>query len=160
MLIKVLSGLGILLVILLIVFLVMFYRLARQSDEIVNAGLVNELLQACPDRPSCVSSLATSDEHSIAAFSIPQDMDEPLNVMAEIIADIPRTEILQQSANYLHATFKSAVFGFVDDLEILRDGELLQVRSVSRVGFSDMGVNRLRVDELQQSWQETIMLRN
>ena len=160
MLIKVFSGLGILLALLLIVFLVMFYRLARQSDDIVNAGLVNELLQACPDRPSCVNSLATNDEHSIAAFTIPQDMGEPLNVMAEIITDLPRTENQQQNANYLHATFKSAVFGFVDDLEILRDGEILQVRSVSRVGFSDMGVNRLRVDGLQLAWQEINMARN
>lgn len=157
MIVKILYGVGALLALLLIAFLIMFYRLAKQSDEIVNAGLVNELLQACPDRPSCVSSQATSEEHSIAAFTIPQEMAEPLNVMAEIIRDLPRTEILQQNTNYLHATFKSAVFGFVDDLEFLRDGEFLQVRSVSRVGFSDMGVNRLRVDALHLTWQETAL---
>ena len=147
-------GIGIILTLLLIVFLVIFYRIARQSDDIVNAGLVNELLQACPDRPSCVSSLATSDEHSISAFIVPQGMNDPVSAMADIIVDLPRTEILQHDVSYLHATFKSAVFGFVDDLEIVQDGELLQVRSVSRVGFSDMGVNRSRVNALQQLWQE------
>ena len=154
----ILYGLGIILALLLTLFLVMFYRIAQQSNDIVNAGLVNEFLQACPGRPSCVSSLATSDEHSISAFIVPQGMNDPVSAMAAIIIDLPRTEILQHDANYLHASFKSAVFGFVDDLEILQDGELLQVRSVSRVGFSDMGVNRSRVNTLQQFWQEAVIL--
>ena len=118
--------------------------------------MVNELLQACPDRPSCVYSLATSDEHTIAAFPIPQGMNDPVAVMAGIIEGQSRTEILQQNTEYLHATFKSAIFGFIDDLEILIDGDQLQVRSVSRVGFSDMGVNRLRVDALHEAWRSNL----
>ncbi len=132
----------------------MFYRLARQSDSLVNAGLINEQLQACPDRPSCVSSFATNDEHAIAAFNIPQGMADPVPVFAMIIMGLPNTEILEQNPNYLHATFSSAIFGFVDDLEVLKDDELLQVRSVSRVGYSDMGVNRQRVNALLEVWQQ------
>ncbi len=134
------------------------YRLAWQSGSLVNAGIVNEQLQACPDRPSCVSSLATTDEHSIAAFNIPQGMTDPLSTLALIILEMPKTKILEQNANYLHVIFKSAFFGFVDDLEVLRDGELLQVRSVSRVGYSDMGVNRSRVNTLHEAWQQQAKL--
>ena len=152
MLKKISLGIGVMLAILLLAFLVMFYRIARQSDDLVNAGLVNDVLQACPDRPSCVSSYASSEEHLIAAFSVPSTMNEPVAVMAAVIGGQARAEILEQNSNYLHATFKSAIFGFVDDLEVLFDGEELQVRSVSRVGYSDMGVNRARVDALREVW--------
>jgi len=153
MLIKFFYGLASILALLLVIFSVLLYGLARQSDSLSNAGLINEQLQACPDRPSCVSSLATNEEHSISAFVVPQGMEDPVGAMATIITNLPRTEIIVQNESYLHAIFRSAVFGFVDDLEILKDNEELQVRSVSRVGEGDMGVNRKRVDTLHGAWQ-------
>ena len=154
MLKKIIYGLIILLLLLLITFVAVFYNTARQSALIVNAGLQNNLLQDCPDRPSCVNSLSNVDEHAIAAFSVSANMIDPIGVMADLIRSLPRTEILEQNDAYLHAKFTSAVFGFNDDLEILRDGSQLQVRSVSRVGFSDMGVNRKRVEDIRKLWQQ------
>jgi len=156
MIVKILYGLGIILALMLVVGSVMFYRVARQSETLLNAGIENGQLQSCPARPSCVSSLATNDEHSIAGFIVPQGMIDPVGEMAAIIVNMPRTEILEQNDVYLHATFGSAIFGFVDDLEILKDGEQLQVRSVSRVGYSDMGVNRKRVNALHDYWQQVL----
>lgn len=152
MLKKIFYGFAILLVLALAAFLTMFYNLARQSETIVNAGLQNDLLQECPNRPSCVNSLSNIEEHAIAAFSVPADMTEPVTLMATLIMTMPRADILEINNDYLHAKFSSAIFGFSDDLELLRDGTQLQVRSVSRVGFSDMGVNRKRVEELRSLW--------
>ncbi len=157
MLIKIFYGAGIILAILVILLFVMMFFIARQSLSITNSGLLNEQLQACPDEPRCVSSLATDEMHSIRAFEVPLGMLDPVSTMAAIISDLPRTEIIVQNERYLHAAFSSALFGFVDDLEILKDGEFLQVRSVSRGGRSDMGVNRKRVEELHESWQQAML---
>ncbi len=157
MLIKIFYGLAILLALLLILFCIMLFILARQSTSLSNAGLIDDQLQSCPDGPRCVNSLATNPQHSIAAFQVPPGLSDPVDEMAAIILNLPRTEIITQSENYLHASFRSAVFGFVDDLEILQDEERLQVRSVSRVGRGDMGVNRKRVDELHEAWRQAFL---
>ena len=70
----------------------------------------------------------------------------------ELILDgLPRTKIISSTDDYLHAECSSAVFGFVDDLELhLRPAEnLIAVRSASRLGHSDFGVNRKRVEQLR-----------
>ena len=61
-----------------------------------------------------------------------------------------RTELVEESEGYLHATASSALFGFVDDLELYADPAhgLLQARSVSRLGDSDLGVNARRLAAL------------
>ncbi|MBM5799011.1 MAG: DUF1499 domain-containing protein, partial [Cyanobacteria bacterium M_surface_9_m1_291] len=69
-----------------------------------------------------------------------------------VIEAMPRTEVLEQGDGYLHATASSALFGFVDDLELYADasrGEL-QARSLSRLGDSDLGVNARRLDQLRE----------
>ena len=74
-----------------------------------------------------------------------------LKELAEVIKQTPRSEIIEQQADYLHATASSQIFGFVDDLELYADTErsVLQARSVSRLGESDLGVNEQRLRSLQ-----------
>ena len=74
-----------------------------------------------------------------------------LNELSDVIQQTPRTEIVEQRANYLHAVASSRIFGFVDDLELYADteGSLLQARSVSRLGESDLGVNEQRLRSLE-----------
>ena len=71
--------------------------------------------------------------------------------MYATVASLPRTKIITQSDNYLHAECSSAVFGFVDDLELhLRPAQnLVAVRSAARLGRSDLGVNRRRVESVR-----------
>jgi uncharacterized protein (DUF1499 family) len=80
------------------------------------------------------------------------DPQAALNALVPVIEAMPRTEIVEQSDGYLHATATSAFFGFVDDLELYADSAtgVLQARSVSRLGDSDLGVNRQRLTDLQQ----------
>ena len=67
-----------------------------------------------------------------------------------IASQLPRTKVLEQTNNYWHAVVRSLVFRFPDDLEILQipNEKVIQVRSASRVGVSDLGVNKKRVDSL------------
>ena len=78
----------------------------------------------------------------------------PETDFASIVAyvmEMPRTEVVEQTNHYIHAEASSALFGFVDDLELLLDisNGSIQARSVSRLGDSDLGVNANRLRELQ-----------
>ena len=81
------------------------------------------------------------------------DPQAALAALVPVIEATPRTEVVEQTDGYLHATATSAFFGFVDDLELYADAEhgVLQARSVSRVGDSDLGVNSRRLEELRQA---------
>ena len=67
------------------------------------------------------------------------------------VMDMPRTEVVEQNDHYIHAEASSALFGFVDDLELFadRDNNRIQARSESRLGDSDLGVNAARLATLQ-----------
>ena len=74
-----------------------------------------------------------------------------LSALVTVIEKTPRTEIIEQRTDYLHATASSQIFGFIDDLELYADPQrsVLQARSVSRLGESDLGVNEQRLRSLE-----------
>jgi uncharacterized protein (DUF1499 family) len=114
-----------------------------------NLGVEASRLAPCPSSPNCVSSDADNSAHSIAAFAVPS-RDGWLAVR-ESVESLPRTKIISETADYLHAECTSAFFGFVDDLELhLRTAEgVIAVRSAARLGYSDLGVNRRRIEDLR-----------
>ena len=63
---------------------------------------------------------------------------------------MPRTVVVEATDSYLHAEASSALFGFVDDLELLAVGDGIEARSVSRLGDSDLGVNAARLAQLER----------
>ena len=73
----------------------------------------------------------------------------------KIIASLPRTQVVSHTNEYIHAECTSLIFRFVDDVEFLLDEEkyLIHVRSASRVGYSDLGVNRKRIETIRQQFQ-------
>lgn len=115
-------------------------------------GVQDARLVPCPSSPNCVSSDAESgDEHGIAALPLRGTVQDGWRAARAAVAALPRTEIVQESEGYLHAECTSALVGYVDDLELhLRadEGEIA-VRSASRIGYSDMGANRARVEDLR-----------
>ena len=78
--------------------------------------------------------------------------------LLDIASQIPRTKVLEQTDNYWHAVARSLVFRFPDDLEILQipNQKVIQVRSASRIGVSDLGVNKNRVSRLYNQLMETV----
>lgn len=91
-----------------------------------------------------------SPAHCARADWAVADPQAALNALVPVIEAMPRTEIVEQADGYLHATATSAFFGFVDDLELYADSAtgVLQARSVSRLGDSDLGVNAKRLAAL------------
>lgn len=110
-----------------------------------NIGVKDGRLTPCPESPNCVSSYASSEQHSIAA------LDANLDQIQQILLTIDAANIVERSNNYLYAEFTSSLMGFVDDVEFLYDAatNTSQVRSASRLGHSDMGVNRKRIETIR-----------
>lgn len=111
---------------------------------------MNERFAPCPSSPNCVSSYATDDLHAIDPLPLPAG--DPIAVLRETVESFPRTEIVTVEDDYIHATFTSLIFRFVDDVELRVDREagVVHVRSASRVGQGDLGVNRRRVETIRE----------
>ena len=108
-------------------------------------------LSPCPDSPNCVYSQAVDARHAIAPFPIMGNPQDDLKRIAAIIESMPRTEIVEITPTYLHAEFTSKMFRFTDDVEFLVNTEqnVIDVRSASRVGYGDLGVNRKRIERIR-----------
>ena len=114
-------------------------------------GVADGRLAPCPERPNCVSSEARKPDQRVAPLPLGSDPALGWERLRAAVAGLPRTRIVTGSADYLHAESRSALFGFVDDLELRRDPDagVAHVRSASRLGYSDLGVNRRRVELLR-----------
>ena len=117
-------------------------------------GLKEGRLRPCPASPNCVSSEAgTPAEKQVAPLQAPGGRSEMARLEA-VVASWPRTAIITRSADYLHAESTSRLMRFVDDVEFRFDStaNVIHVRSASRLGESDLGVNRKRVEGIRAKW--------
>ena len=114
-------------------------------------GITTGRLATCPARPNCVCSDASDPLHAISALKLTTPTDRAWEVARSAVLSLPRTKIVSESDGYLHAECRSAALGFVDDLELhLRpQSDSIAVRSASRLGYRDFGVNRKRVEDLR-----------
>ena len=108
-------------------------------------------MAACPSSPNCVSSRAPDDAHRVEPLAMAGDPAAAFERAVEAVRALPRTTVVTEEAGYLHAECRSRLFRFIDDLELELDADagVIQVRSASRVGHSDLGVNRRRVEALR-----------
>lgn len=123
------------------------------SPAPANLGLQNGQLAPCPDSPNCVSSLAEDSRHAIGSIRFSGSEEAAMSELRQVLLAMPRTEIVLDSGEYIHATTTSRLFGFVDDLEFLlsADDRRIYLRSASRVGYSDLGVNRSRIERIREA---------
>jgi len=109
-------------------------------------------LPPCSPFPNCVCSRSdASPRHHIAPFALPEDPAVVFARLKTLLAAWPRTTIVTATEDYIHATCRTRI-GFVDDLEChlcVAEG-VIHVRSASRFGFMDKGVNRARVEVLRR----------
>ena len=99
-----------------------------------------------------MSSDATDPAQTVAPLVLSVPPEEAWRAVRAAVSQLPRTRIVADTAEYLHAECRSRFFRFVDDLELhLRPGEgQIGVRSAARLGYSDFGVNRERVETLRR----------
>jgi uncharacterized protein (DUF1499 family) len=116
-------------------------------------GVHDGRLAPCPSSPNCVSSRSADARHRIEPLLLVGDVDAGWAALWEHVAGLPRTRVIEHRPLYLRAECRSALFGFVDDLELLLEPETarVQVRSASRTGHGDLGVNRRRVEDLRRA---------
>lgn len=139
---------------LLALVLLGFAMLSLFSKAPATLGVHDGRLSPCPSSPNCVCSYDDDKRHAIDALKTHDDPAADLDRLVQIVEQLPRTKVVTQAENYLHIEFTSLIFRFVDDVEFLVDSERgqIHVRSASRVGYSDMGVNRRRIERIRTLW--------
>ena len=153
---KVLTGCAIMMLI-IVVGTAGLFLLSFTAQRPANLGVRNGQLSACPDSPNCVSTQAEDREHWIAPFAFEQDPDMVIDTLEKITTRLPGTRMIEKSPHYLYVEFRSAFFRFADDVEfsVERESRRIHFRSASRVGYSDMGANRTRMELIRSLFQET-----
>ncbi len=131
------------------------HLLAGQPPETLG---VNEdaQLSLCPASPNCVLSQATDEVHAIAPLTFGNDRQQAYTTLLKVLSVVPRTDIIETTDTYIRVEFTSNLLGFVDDGEFYfpEDDGVIQVRSASRLGESDLGVNRRRIEQIRLALQD------
>lgn len=125
---------------------------ACKSTEPEIVGLQNGKLAQCPDKPNCVLSQDPDEEHAIEPLVFTGTAAEAQLAMQQVIAayEGENAEVVKAEGNYMYITFTTSLMKYVDDFELLiLPGEKIHVRSASRVGHSDLGANKKRVDAIR-----------
>jgi len=123
-------------------------------SPILPAGTAPPVLAPCPDSPNCVSSQSGDTAHFTEPLRYTGDAARAWQRLQQALGAEPRITVIEDTGSYLHAEARSLVFRFVDDVEFLLDSAhgVIQVRSASRVGYSDFGVNRRRVERIRKAF--------
>jgi uncharacterized protein (DUF1499 family) len=108
-------------------------------------------LRPCRRASNCVCSQPGCGGRAIEPLGFTGSPDAALDRLAAAIAQLPRSRIVRRDGGYLHAEVRSRCFGFVDDIEAQVDAAAgaVHLRSASRVGISDRGVNARRVEQIR-----------
>jgi uncharacterized protein (DUF1499 family) len=114
-------------------------------------GVTGGRLSACPDSPNCVSSQSSDHRHAIEPLRYEGSAESALQQVIRTVQGMKRARVVTVEGRYIHAEFTSFLFRFVDDVEFLLDdgAKTIHVRSASRIGHSDLGVNRKRVESIR-----------
>jgi uncharacterized protein (DUF1499 family) len=110
-------------------------------------------LSACPSSPNCVCS--EGPDPSVQPFAFEGDPDAAFTSLLELLRDETRVELVTAQPDYAHAVFRTPVLRFRDDVELRLDraAHRIHVRSASRLGYSDLGTNRRRIESLRTRWR-------
>ena len=114
-------------------------------------------LKKCPSSPNCVCTIdAEVSKKKMDALSYTGSLTDAKNAMKATISAMKRTQLKAEEADYLHFTFKTALGGFIDDVEFEFDdtNKKIHFRSASRVGYSDMGANKRRMKKVGKAWDQ------
>lgn len=137
-----------------LVVLVSCVLLAGCSGVSPDLGVSNGQLAPCPPSPNCVNSQATDENHTIQPFHYKGTQQEAQECLLRALKSEERGKVITANESYVRAEFTSPLFRFVDDVEFniskTSTGDIvIHVRSASRIGYSDFGVNRKRIERIR-----------
>ena len=119
------------------------------ANQPKTVGLKNNNLSVCSGRPNCVSSLNSEPDFMVAPFKL--NKAESWDQIKEITVKKTNWKLITSTDNYLHFECSTTFLRFIDDLQLnLKANGIVQLRSASRIGYSDFGANRKRVEKLRR----------
>jgi len=123
----------------------------KPTDTPINP---NGNLKPCPGSPNCVSTQAQNSRHQMPPLPYLKTKDQSKERLIEILKSMQRSKVIKISDSYIHAQFKSRLFGFVDNVEFQFDdaARTVHFRSASRAGYYDFGINRRRMNEISRRY--------
>lgn len=116
-------------------------------------------LTACSSAPHCVSSQADkSSSHYVAPFNYSGSTQHAHEVLLQVLRSSDNATVVSAEPRFVHATYHSSVFHFVDDVTFIiePDRHIIDVKSSARIGFYDFGVNRRRVEHLRNRFESAL----
>ena len=115
-----------------------------------------KMMTSCPSTPNCVSSIDRDQKHYIEPLRFAESSKDAQNSLLAVLSSLKRTRVVTFEENYIHAESISAIMRFVDDVEFFFDvrQKVIHVKSASRVGYSDLGVNRRRLEKIRTRFRE------
>lgn len=142
-----------------LIVLTIFLLLTGCSGNMPKLGVEKGLLMQCSTKPNCVSSQANDNEHYIEPIVSTKTQLQTKEQLLKILNDMKRSEVKVIESDYIRAEFISMIFRFVDDVEFYFPETTakeisIHVRSASRVGHSDLGVNRKRIEEIRNKFKQ------
>ena len=116
---------------------IIFYPIKLNAYGLVNN---NDNLSDCKLKTNCIFQTWKVD-----------DSEKAFIELIQILENTPRLEIINKEKDYIHAIATSRIMKFIDDIEIknLNQDNIFQIKSSSRLGFYDLGVNKRRVQTLR-----------
>lgn len=152
----------VIIILLLLLFIIYFFILGVNSKSKNLPELIDGRLSKCPDTPNCVCTENKDHaKHYISPINLSQSTVPNFNSLVglkEIISNMSGS-IKVEKENYISATFTSTIFRFVDDFEVRIDkaNNMIHLRSASRVGRSDFGVNKKRVELFKKRYKSSLL---
>jgi uncharacterized protein (DUF1499 family) len=130
--------------------LVVFLFSGCSGTRPANLGVKDNRLSPCPSSPNCVSSQSDDQRQKIDPIRFSSASAEAMAKLKKIVLGMERTTLVRESPHYFHVEFRTFL-GFVDDVEFNADEtrKVIHLRSASRVGYWDLGVNRRRMEAIR-----------
>lgn len=124
----------------------------------VDRGVRNGSLLPCPASDNCVCSMAEDDNYFVSPLIYQGPRDRAMATMKTVISEMENTALREETVDYLYVEFTSKLIRFVDDVEFFfpENESHIHVRSASRLGYSDLGVNRKRVEEIRLLFSQQV----
>jgi len=128
-----------------------FFSKDRIATGLITSESASPTLSGCDNLLNCTASTASTKKNHVEPIAFQGKSTDVIALMAGLISEQKGTMIKTQNSHYLHATYKTVLMGYTDDLELLldRSSNVLHIRSASRIGRSDFGANRKRIEALR-----------
>ncbi len=148
---KILISVGIVLLVLALAYVARLIYLVQNTPAAQGFGTAHPIAACSTSKPNCVSTLNTEDGFKASPITFTGDAASALAKLKAAIQTEPNSEVVFENAQQIDVTFKTALFGFRDDASFALNlpANQIEFRSQSRVGYSDLGVNRKRMERIR-----------